>query len=218
MKTTGKHRDEAERRAVSRTDGAGKQTGPSRVRCPWCLGDQVYMDYHDREWGRPVKDGRKLFEFLVLEGAQAGLSWITILRRREGYRAAFDGFDPEKMARYGERDIARLLKDERIIRNRLKIISAISNARAFLRFEAGPIPFSRWLWSQTGGKPVVNRFKTPAELPAATPLAERISKDLKKSGFTFVGPVIVYSLLQATGLVNDHLTDCFCHPDNRKKA
>ena len=202
------------------TGGADRKNGrtSARVRCPWCLGDRVYMDYHDHEWGRPVKDGRKLFEFLVLEGAQAGLSWITILRRREGYRAAFDGFDPEKIARYGEKDIARLMEDGRIIRNRLKIVSAINNARAFLRFEEGPRSFSRWLWSHTGGKPIVNRFKTSAEVPAATPLAEQISKDLKRSGFSFAGPVIVYSLLQATGLINDHLTDCFCHPDNRKKS
>ncbi|MDR1909170.1 MAG: DNA-3-methyladenine glycosylase I [Spirochaetaceae bacterium] len=184
-------------------------------RCPWCLGSDIYTRYHDTEWGRPERDSQKLFEFLVLEGAQAGLSWLTILKRREGYRAAFDGMDPERMARYGERDIERLVRDERIIRNRRKIVSAVENARAYL---AMPRPLSDWFWDRVDGEPVVNRFKTMQEIPASTPLSEGISRDLKKQGFTFVGPTIVYAFLQATGFVNDHLTTCFLHPRSRRKA
>jgi DNA-3-methyladenine glycosylase I len=185
-----------------------------KARCPWCLSDDLYIKYHDKEWGHPLKNSRKLFEFLILDGAQAGLSWLTILKRREGYRAAFDGMDPECIARYGEKDIARLLGDARIIRNRLKIESAIGNARAYLKMMEGPVSFSRWLWDWVDGEPVINHFKVLAEIPASTELSEGISKELKKRGFTFVGPTIVYAFLQAAGLVNDHLVDCFRHPDH----
>jgi DNA-3-methyladenine glycosylase I len=174
--------------------------------------------YHDKEWGRPLKNNRKLFEFLILDGAQAGLSWITILKRREGYRAAFDGMDPERMARYGEKDIARLMEDGRIIRNRRKIESAISNAKAYLKMMDGPVSFSKWLWGWVDGEPVINHFKTMEEVPVWTDLSQGISKELKDRGFTFVGPTIVYAFLQAAGLVNDHLIDCFRHPDNAGRA
>ena len=180
-----------------------------KIRCPWCLGDPVYTHYHDREWGVPLKNSRKLFEFLILDGAQAGLSWLTILKRREGYRLAFDDFDPEKMAVYGKKDMARLLKDERIIRNRLKINSAIENAKAYCRMEEAGENLSKWLWDQVNGKPIVNHWKTLAEIPASTGLSENISRELKKKGFSFVGPTIVYAFLQAAGFVNDHLVDCY---------
>jgi len=180
-----------------------------KIRCPWCLTDPEYLRYHDREWGVPLKNSRKLFEFLILDGAQAGLSWLTILKRRDGYREAFDGFDPEKMAGYGERDINRLLKDSRIIRNRLKIRSAIGNARAYIKMEEAGEPFGKWLWNWVDGKPIVNHWKTLAEIPASTELSEKISRELKKRGFTFVGPTIIYAFIQAAGLVNDHLVDCF---------
>ena len=180
-----------------------------KARCPWCLGDKDYVRYHDKEWGVPLRNSRKLFEFLILDGAQAGLSWLTILKRREGYRLAFDGFDPEKIARYGEKDVNRLLKDERIIRNRLKIHSAIGNARAYCKMEEEGENFSKWLWNRVGGKPIVNHRKTLAEIPASTELSEGISRELKKKGFTFVGPTIIYAFIQAAGLVNDHLVDCF---------
>ena len=177
-------------------------------RCPWCESDAQYIRYHDEEWGVPLRDSNKLFEFFALDGAQAGLSWLTILKRREGYRAAFEGFDAEKIARYGAADVARLLSDARIIRNRLKIESVIKNARAFLAFEAGPVSFADWLWGFTGGTAVVNRFKTPDEVPPFTPLAQAVSKELKRRGWSFVGPTIVYSVMQAAGLVNDHLVGC----------
>ena len=180
-----------------------------KERCPWCLGDPDYTRYHDREWGVPLKNSRKLFEFLVLDGAQAGLSWLTILKRREGYRLAFDGFDPDKMAKYGEKDITRLLNDERIIRNRLKIRSAIGNARAYCEMKEAGQDFGKWLWNFVDGKPIVNRRKTLAEIPASTELSALISRELKKKGFTFVGPTIVYAFMQAAGMVNDHLLSCF---------
>jgi DNA-3-methyladenine glycosylase I len=183
-----------------------------KIRCPWCLSDKIYTEYHDREWGRPLKNNQKLFEFLILDGAQAGLSWLTILKRREGYREAFDGMNAELMARYTERDITRLMNDTRIIRNRRKIESAAGNARAYLKMMEGPVSFSKWLWNWVDGKPVLNRFKTLGEIPASTPLSESISKELKKRGFSFVGPTIVYAFLQASGLVNDHLVDCFRYP------
>ena len=185
------------------------------IRCPWCLNDEVYMKYHDREWGNPLKNSQKLFEFLVLDGAQAGLSWLTILKRREGYRAAFDNFDPEKMARYTGKDIKRLLSDTGIIRNKLKITSAINNAQAWLNMRDDGKDFSKWLWNWVDGKPIINHWKTLKQVPASTELSENISKELKKMGFTFVGPVIIYAFLQAAGFVNDHLVDCFRHPDAR---
>jgi DNA-3-methyladenine glycosylase I len=184
-----------------------------KIRCPWCLGDDLYLRYHDREWGKPQKNSKKLFEALILDGAQAGLSWITILRRREGYRAAFDGMDPEKMASYGEKDATRLMADSRIIRNRLKIKSAISNARSYLALSEKEGSFSKWLWSWVDGTPIVNHWKTLQEIPVSTDLSERISKDLKKRGFTFVGPTIIYAFLQAEGIVNDHLIGCFRHSE-----
>jgi DNA-3-methyladenine glycosylase I len=188
--------------------------GPGLSRCPWCLGDEIYIRYHDREWGKPQRNSLKLFEALILDGAQAGLSWITILKRRAAYRAAFDGMDPEKMARYTEKDINRLMKDERIIRNRRKIESAVENARAYLAMtEKGP-SFSKWLWDWVEGTPVINHYRSLKEIPASTELSGRISGELKKRGFSFAGPTIVYAFLQAAGLVNDHLIHCFRHPDN----
>ncbi|MDR2629876.1 MAG: DNA-3-methyladenine glycosylase I [Spirochaetaceae bacterium] len=179
------------------------------VRCPWCEGDELYTAYHDTEWGVPLYDDHKLFELLILEGAQAGLSWITILRRREGYRAAFNGFDVQKIARYGTKDLERLMGDPRIIRNRRKILSAKENARAFLALQKEAGSFSAWLWKHVDGKPVDNYPKTMGDIPALTPLSQTISKELKQLGFTFVGPTIMYAYLQSAGLVNDHLADCF---------
>lgn len=183
------------------------------MRCPWCGTDADYVRYHDEEWGVPIHDDRKLFALLILEGAQAGLSWITILRRREGYFRAFDGLDPARMARYGHADIERLIADPGIIRNRRKIESAISNAKAYLNLatELSPAknPLADFLWAFVDGKPIVNRPKTLSEVPAVTPLAETISKALKKKGFSFVGPTIVYAHMQSSGMVNDHLVDCF---------
>ncbi|GHU05772.1 DNA-3-methyladenine glycosylase I [Spirochaetia bacterium] len=183
------------------------------IRCPWCEGDVLYTRYHDKEWGKPLKNGPKLFEFLILEGAQAGLSWITILKRRQGYRDAFDGMDPEKIARYGEKDITRLMNDSRIIRNRRKISSAIGNARAYLAMEEAGQPFAKWLWNFVDGEPIVNHFKTLKQMPPSTELSEKISKELKQKGFSFVGPTIMYAHMQATGMVNDHLVSCWRHPD-----
>ena len=184
-------------------------SGSDIIRCPWCLNDDDYKKYHDREWGKPLKNSQKLFEFLVLDGAQAGLSWLTILKRREGYRRAFDGFDPEIMARYGEKDIKRLLGDAGIIRNKMKIASAIGNARAYLDMRDAGKDFSKWLWNWVDNKPIINRWKTLEQIPASTELSERISKELKKLGFSFVGPTIVYAFIQASGLVNDHIISCF---------
>ena len=185
----------------------------SLCRCPWPGSDPLYVAYHDEEWGTPVRDDGKLFEFLLLEGAQAGLSWITILRRREGYRRAFDGFDPEKIARYDERKIAVLLGDTGIVRNRRKIEGAVNNARAYLRLRESMGSLSSFLWGFVDGQPVINRWKSIEEIPAVTPLAEKISKAMKREGFVFFGPVIAYAHMQATGLVNDHLLSCFRHPD-----
>ncbi|MDQ7007374.1 MAG: DNA-3-methyladenine glycosylase I [Acidobacteriota bacterium] len=178
-------------------------------RCPWCGRDPVYVAYHDREWGVPVHDDRKLFEFLVLEGAQAGLSWLTILKRREGYRRAYRGFDPRKVARFGASSVRRLLADTGIIRNRLKIEASISNARAFLKVQEEWGSFDAYIWSFVDGRPLQNRWRNVSELPASTPLSETISRDLKRRGFRFVGPTIVYAHMQATGMVNDHLVSCF---------
>jgi DNA-3-methyladenine glycosylase I len=180
-----------------------------QLRCSWCLGDREYIKYHDKEWGKPLNNSRKLFEFLILDGAQAGLSWLTILKRRQGYREAFDGFNAEKVAGYTEKDITRLMNDGRIIRNRLKIRSAIGNAQAYCNMAAAGKNFSKWLWNWVDGEPVVNRWKTLQEIPASTELSEKISKELKQMGFTFVGPTIIYAFIQAAGLVNDHLVSCF---------
>jgi DNA-3-methyladenine glycosylase I len=180
-----------------------------KIRCPWCLGDTDYRRYHDKEWGVPLKNSRKLFEFLILDGAQAGLSWLTILKRREAYRLAFDGLDPDKMARYGEKDIARLLNDGRIIRNKLKINSAVENAKAFCSMREEGEDFSKWLWSRVDGKPIVNRWKTLKSIPASTALSEKVSRELKSKGFSFAGPTIIYAFMQAAGLVNDHIISCY---------
>jgi DNA-3-methyladenine glycosylase I len=179
------------------------------VRCPWCLGDEIYTRYHDEEWGVPLLDSGKLFEALILDGAQAGLSWLTILKRRENYRDAFEGFDPEKIARYGERDVERLLNDPGIIRNRLKIQSVVKNARCVLAMRDEGLSLADFFWDFVDGKPVVHHFKTLAEIPAETPLSVQVSKELKRRGFSFAGPTIIYAMMQACGLVNDHLTGCF---------
>jgi DNA-3-methyladenine glycosylase I len=176
-------------------------------RCGWCGKDPLYVHYHDTDWGVPEYDSRALFEKLMLDGFQAGLSWLTILRKRDSFRAAFDGFEPERMARYTAVKLASLMRDEGIVRNRLKIEASVGNARAFLA-----IPdFSTYLWDFVDGKPVQNRRRSLSEVPAKTPLAERISKDLGARGFRFVGPTIVYAFMQACGLVNDHLVDCHRH-------
>jgi len=179
------------------------------VRCPWCGDHPLYVDYHDREWGVPVRDDRTLFEFLTLEGAQAGLSWLTILRKREAYRQAFDGFDPDRVARYSTARVARLLGNAGIVRNRAKIESAIANARAFLAVRGEFGSFDRFIWSFVGGTTRRNARRRLADIPAKTPLAEAMSRELKQRGFTFVGPTICYAFMQACGLVNDHLVDCF---------
>ncbi|MDX6422575.1 MAG: DNA-3-methyladenine glycosylase [Gaiellaceae bacterium] len=179
-------------------------------RCGWVPANvPEYVAYHDDEWGVPVHDERVLFEFLTLEGAQAGLSWLTILRKREGYRAAFDGFDVAKVARYAPKRVEQLLADPGIVRNRLKVESTVNNAQRILELDP---PFSELLWSFVGGEPKVNRWKTMREMPAETAESKAMSKDLKRRGFRFVGPTVCYSLMQAVGLVNDHTTDCFLSP------
>ncbi|MGD9380265.1 MAG: DNA-3-methyladenine glycosylase I [candidate division WOR-3 bacterium] len=181
-----------------------------RKRCAWAQGSSPLMlKYHDREWGVPVHNDRKLFEFLILEGAQAGLSWNTILNRRKNYRRAFDHFNVRKIAKYTSRDVKRLLKDEGIIRNRLKINATVENARAFLRVKKEFGSFDAYIWQFVGGKPIKNRFRKLSELPARTSESEAMSRDLKKRGFRFVGPTICYAFMQAVGMVNDHTTDCF---------
>ncbi len=178
-------------------------------RCGWAGDDPLYVAYHDQEWGVPLHDDRRLFEMLNLEGAQAGLSWITILRKRQRYREVFDGFDPERVARYDRRRIASLLKDPGIVRNRQKIEGTVRNARAFLELVAETGSFDRHLWSFVGGRPKRNRFLSPQDVPAETPESRALSMDLRRRGFTFVGPTICYAFMQATGMVNDHLTGCF---------
>ena len=182
-----------------------------KQRCWWPGTDALYIDYHDREWGVPVHDDRRLFEFVVLEGAQAGLSWITILRKREAYRATFDGFDPEKVARYGDADRARPMADAGIIRSNAKIDAAINGAKIYLAMRDAGEDFSDFCWSFTGGKPLQNNFSAIGEVPAKTALAEEVAAALKAKGFKFVGPVIVYAWMQAVGMVNDHLVGCFRH-------
>ncbi|MCU0836341.1 MAG: DNA-3-methyladenine glycosylase I [Chromatiaceae bacterium] len=180
-------------------------------RCAWCGEDPLYRAYHDEEWGVPSYAERHLFEMLVLEGAQAGLSWLTILRKREGYRRAFDGFDPERIARYGEADCTRLLADAGIVRNRLKIEATIANARALLDLRERGRSFSEILWAHVGGVPRQNRWRSLAEVPAKTPESDAMSRELKALGFRFVGSTICYALMQAVGMVNDHTSDCFRH-------
>jgi DNA-3-methyladenine glycosylase I len=186
-------------------------SGQEPKRCPWPGSDPLYIAYHDEEWGVPERDDRALYEKLVLDGFQAGLSWITILRKREAFRSAFDGFQPEKIARYPQKKVAALMLDQGIVRNRMKIEGAISSAQAWLDImETGP-GFSTFLWDFVEGKPIVNRYKSIGQVPAETALSRAISKELKSRGFKFCGPTIVYAFMQATGMVNDHLTTCHRH-------
>jgi DNA-3-methyladenine glycosylase I len=187
------------------------------TRCPWAGSDPLYVAYHDREWGVPVHDDRRWFEMLVLEGAQAGLSWLTILRKREHYRRAFAGFDPRAVARFDARTVARLLRDPGIVRNRLKVEGAVRNARAFLRVQEQHGSFDAWLWAFAGGRPLRNRWRTQAHVPARTPLSDALSKELRGRGFTFVGSTICYAFLQATGVVDDHLVSCSRHRARRAR-
>jgi DNA-3-methyladenine glycosylase I len=180
-------------------------------RCPWAGKDPLYLPYHDEEWGVPSHDDRHLFEMLILEGAQAGLSWLTILQKRENYRRAFDGFDPARVARYTEKRQAKLLANPGIVRNRLKVAAAVTNARAFLELVEKEGSFDRYLWSFVGGKPKQNRFRRIADVPARTPVSDALSKDLAKRGFKFVGSTICYAYMQGVGLVNDHLVSCPRH-------
>jgi DNA-3-methyladenine glycosylase I len=182
-----------------------------KSRCTW-PSNELAIAYHDNEWGRPVHDDRVFFEFLILEGAQAGLSWDTILKKRENYRRAFDRFDYKKIARYDKRKVASLMADEGIVRNRLKIESTIDNARAFLNIQREFGSFDKYVWSFVGGKPIVNQWDGLKHLPASTPESDALSKDLRKRGFRFVGTTIIYAFMQATGLVNDHLTSCYLYP------
>lgn len=183
------------------------------TRCTWPGSNPIYVAYHDDEWGVPERDDQKLFEKLILDGAQAGLSWITILRKREGYRKAFDQFDPEKMARYTEKKIEKLMLDPGIVRNRLKINAAITNAQAYLKLQDEGFSFSDYLWQFTGGKTIVNEWSGLKQLPASTPESDAMSKELKKRGFKFVGSTICYAFMQATGMVNDHVITCFRHEE-----
>lgn len=180
-----------------------------RIRCPWAERSELERQYHDTEWGVPEHDDRRLFEFLLLEGAQAGLSWVTVLRKREAYRAAFDGFDPERIAGYGEEKCAALMANPGLIRNRLKIASAVTNAQAFRRVQAEFGSFDGYLWRFVDGQAINQIWPSLAELPPRTPLSDRLGKDLKKRGFRFVGSVICYSYMQAVGMVNDHVAGCY---------
>lgn len=182
-----------------------------KQRCEWVTTDPIYIDYHDHEWGRPAHDDRKLFEMLSLEGAQAGLSWITILKRRENYLKAFDNFDPTMVSQYTERKVEELLQNEAIIRNKLKIRSVVSNAKAFLNVQEEFGSFDQYIWQFVDGKPMRNDWDKHADVPAITRESEQMSKDLKKRGFKFVGPTICYAFMQATGMVNDHTKDCFLY-------
>jgi len=180
-----------------------------KLRCDWCIGNPLYEQYHDEEWGVPVFDDNTLFEFLILETFQAGLSWITVLRKRENFRAAFDNFDYKKVAKYNQDKIDTLLENAGIIRNRLKIKATITNAQAFMAIQKEFGSFNKYIWKFTDGKPIKNTFKSMSEIPANTNLSDTISKDLKKRGFKFVGTTVIYAHMQATGMVNDHKVDCF---------
>jgi DNA-3-methyladenine glycosylase I len=180
-----------------------------QIRCPWCGSDPLYMSYHDHEWGVPLHDDVRLFEMLTLEGAQAGLSWLTVLRKREGYRRAFAEFNPQVVATFDDKDVARLLADCGIVRNRLKVATTISNARATLEVQARYGSLDAFLWGFVDGVPIRNSWKSLAEVPASTEVSDRMSKKLKRHGFRFVGSTICYAFMQATGMVNDHLTGCF---------
>jgi DNA-3-methyladenine glycosylase I len=178
-------------------------------RCPWAGTEELYLRYHDREWGAPVHDDRIHFEFLILESAQAGLSWLTVLRKREAYRSAYRGFDPVRVARFTARDVERLMRDPGIVRNRAKIVSSINNAKRFLEVRKAFGSFDAYLWKWVGDKPLVGSWKTPSQVPPRTELSDAVSRDLKARGFSFVGSTIVYAHLQAVGVVNDHVRDCF---------
>lgn len=180
-----------------------------KIRCPWCLKFDQYIEYHDNEWGKPVHDDRTHFEFLILEGAQAGLSWSTILKKREGYRNTFADFDPQKVARFTEAKTEKILQDPGIVRNRLKVYGAVNNAKRFLDVQKEFGTFDRYIWQFVGGKPIVNKWKSISEVPATTKESDALSKDLIGRGFKFVGSTVIYSHMQACGLVNDHLVDCF---------
>ena len=181
----------------------------SRIRCSWCLGDDLYENYHDREWGVPIFDDKLLFEFLILETFQSGLSWITVLRKREHFKKAFDDFDYRKVSMYGIRKENKLLANINIIRNRKKVASAINNSKAVVKIQKTKGSFANYMWEFVSGEPIVNQYKNLDEIPPYTSLAERISKDLKQNEFKFIGPTVVYSFMQATGMVNNHLVDCF---------
>lgn len=182
------------------------------VRCPWCLSTETYIRYHDEEWGNPVHDDRVHFEFLILEGAQAGLSWSTILHKRDGYRRNFANFDPEKVARFGSRQIEKILKDPGIVRNRLKVNAAVNNAKRFLEVQKEFGTFDAYIWRFVGGKPKLNKWKTQKQLPATSRESDALSKDLIKRGFKFVGSTVIYAHMQACGLINDHLVGCWKYP------
>jgi DNA-3-methyladenine glycosylase I len=187
-------------------------------RCEWANSGELERSYHDKEWGVPIHDDGSLFEFLILEGAQAGLSWSTILRKREGYRKAFDNFDARKISKYSETDISRLLRDSEIIRNRLKISATITNARAFLQLQKEAGSFDSYIWQFVNGKPIRNSWKKATDIPSSTPESDAMSKDLKKRGFKFVGTTICYAFMQAVGMVNDHVVRCFRYTELKNKA
>jgi DNA-3-methyladenine glycosylase I len=189
----------------------------NKVRCCWCGDVPIYVNYHDNEWGRPVHDDKKLFEMLILEGAQVGLSWLTVLKKRENYRVAFDGFDPAKVALYDDAKIEELLANSGIIRNRLKINAAVANAKAFLRIQEEYGSFDKYLWSYVNYKPIVNRFEKMEDFITTSSVSDKISKDLKKRGMNFVGSTIIYAFMQAVGMVNDHFIDCFAYEELTKE-
>ncbi len=193
-------------------------TTKPKLRCEWAGSDPLYVRYHDTEWGVPVYDDQKLFEFLILEGAQAGLSWITVLRKREAYRAAYENFDAARVARFTDKKIEKLLLNPGIIRNRLKVAASVNNAKAFLKVQDEFGSFADYSWQFVGGKPIVNARKTCKELPATSAESDAFSLDMKKRGFKFVGSTILYAHMQAVGMVNDHVTHCFRHPQSKRKA
>lgn len=195
---------------------ASPKSMTEKFRCPWCLKFEQYIRYHDEEWGVPVHDDRVHFEFLILEGAQAGLSWSTILKKREGYRKAFADFDPVKVARFTDKKLEKILLDPGIVRNRLKVFATVNNAKRFLEVQKEFRSFDNYIWSFVEGKPIVNRWKTMKQIPATTKESDALSADLVKRGFKFVGSTVIYAHMQACGLVNDHLVDCWRYPSNRK--
>jgi DNA-3-methyladenine glycosylase I len=186
-----------------------------KIRCPWCLGFDQYVHYHDQEWGVPVHDDHKHFEFLILEGAQAGLSWSTVLRKREAYRKAFADFDPVKVSKFNEKKLEKILQDPGIVRNRLKVYSAVNNAKKFLEVQKEFGSFDKYIWGFVGGKPIVNKRKGMGDIPPTTPESDALSKDLIKRGFKFVGTTIIYAHMQACGLVNDHQLTCFRYSETK---